>query len=58
VSPPYDPSAPDALRNIGVKVPQKVKLSDGNVDKSVIQFNVKYNEDIFTNPPPKADPEA
>ena len=42
----------------GTKVPQTVKLSDGTVDKSVIQFNVKYNEDIFTKPPAKADPEA
>lgn len=41
-----------------IKVPQTVKLSDGTLDKSVIQFNVKYNEDIFTNPPTRIDPET
>lgn len=42
----------------GIKVPRTVKPSDGTVDKFVVQFNVKYNEDIFTKPPTKADPEA
>jgi hypothetical protein len=40
----------------GIKVPQTIKLNDGTVDKLVIQFNVKYNEVIFTKPPTKADP--
>lgn len=42
----------------GIKVPQKSGV-DGRVDKIRIQINVKYNEEIFTNPPSvAAGPEA
>lgn len=34
----------------GIKVPQKVKDTDGPEYKISIQFNVEYNEDIFVHP--------
>ena len=42
----------------GIKVPQTIKLDDGSVDKSLIKFNVSYNEAIFSKPPTKTDREA
>jgi hypothetical protein len=42
----------------GIKVPQIIKLDDGTVDKSVIKFNVAYDEEIFIKPPTTANPEA
>jgi hypothetical protein len=47
----------DYIEVNGIKVPQTIKLDDGSVDRSVIQFNVAYNEGIFAKPPTKADPE-
>ncbi len=36
----------------GIKVPQSVKLGDGSEERSVVQFNVDYDPDIFVRPPP------
>lgn len=35
----------------GIRVPQRVKFEDGTEEKSIIQFNVEYDPNIFVKPP-------
>lgn len=48
----------------GIKVPQRVRYASGNApsgrnfDKTVIQFNVDYDPDIFVKPTSRFGPEA
>jgi hypothetical protein len=43
----------------GIKVPRRIKFSDGTEAEINVRFNVAYDEAIFAQPPPlKAGPEA
>jgi hypothetical protein len=43
----------------GIKVPLTLEMSDGHKEKSIVKFNVEYNEEIFTKPLSiEAGPEA
>ncbi|HUE81723.1 MAG TPA: hypothetical protein VMM84_06360 [Pyrinomonadaceae bacterium] len=43
----------------GIRVPLTIEMDDGHEERSIVKFNVEYNDDIFLKSPPiEAGPEA